>query len=66
VRTVESNAPDAPHNSIYGGIDNLLTTRTSEIVKVARGTYQLAKFVEADEAIASVQEIATVETTVKA
>ena len=55
LRAVETDAPTTPHNSIHGGIHNLLTTRTSEIVKVARGTYRLAKYVEADNAAASEQ-----------
>jgi hypothetical protein len=59
LRAVEAGAPETPHNSIHGGIHSLLTTRTSEIVKVARGTYQLAKYVEADDAIASNTEIET-------
>jgi hypothetical protein len=66
LRTVESNAPETPHNSIHGGIHNLLTTRPSEIVKVARGTYQLAKYVDADNAAASANEIETVTTPVNA
>lgn len=53
LRAVEVNATDTPHNSVHGGIHNLLTTRTSEILKVARGTYQLAKYVAADDAEAS-------------
>ena len=65
LRAVEANAPGTPYNSIYGGTGNLLRTRTSEIVKVARGTYQLAKFVDADDAIARAQESATVATPVK-
>ncbi len=65
LRAVEENAPGTPHNSIHGGVHNLLTTRTSEISKVARGTYQLAKFVVADDAIASAQELATVAMPVK-
>ena len=43
LRAVEEHAPDTPHNSVHGGIHNILTTRTSEILKVARGTYQQAK-----------------------
>ncbi len=66
LRAVESAAPDTPHNSIHGGIHNLLTTRASEIVKVARGTYQLAKYMEADDAIASAKETETVTTPVTA
>jgi len=48
LRAVESRAPETPHNSIHGGLHNLLTKHTSEIVKIARGTYQLAKFVNAE------------------
>jgi hypothetical protein len=47
-RAVEAKAPDTPHNSIHAAFYNLLSTRAAEIVKVARGTYQLAKFVDAD------------------
>lgn len=65
LRAVEANATDTPHNSVHGGIHNLLTTRTSEIVKVARGTYQLAKYVEAESAIATAQENAVIEVPVK-
>ena len=66
LRAVEADAPGTPHNSIHGGIHNLLTTRTAQIVKVARGTYQLAKYVEADDAIASAREEDTVTTPVQA
>lgn len=65
LRTVEAGAPETPHNSIHGGIHNLLTTRTSEIVKVARGTYQLAKYVVHDNDAADVQNLATETTPVK-
>lgn len=66
LRTVEQGAPGTPHNSIHGGIHNLLTTRPLEIVKVARGTYQLSKYIEADNAAANAQESATVATPVPA
>ena len=66
LRAVEATTPDTPHNSVHGGVHNLLTTRTTEIVKVARGTYQLAKFVDADNAAASAQDIATETTPVRA
>ena len=56
LRAVASSTPETPQNSIQGGLHNLLTTRSSEIVKVARGTYQLAKFVEADAAAATARE----------
>jgi hypothetical protein len=55
---VEATTPETPHNSIHGGIHNLLTTRTAEIHKIARGTYRLAKFVNADDVLADPQEIA--------
>ncbi len=66
LRAIEATSPDTPPNSIRGGTHSLLTTRTSEIVKVARGTYQLAKFMDADDANAREQESVTVETPVKA
>jgi hypothetical protein len=43
LNAVESNAPETPHNSIHGAIHALLTS-SEDIVKVARGTYQLAKY----------------------
>jgi hypothetical protein len=51
VRTVIAVAPETSPNSIRGGIHNLLTIRSSEIAKVARGTYQLVKYMAADDAI---------------
>lgn len=51
---------------VGGPVYNLVTTNTSEIVKVARGTYRLAKFVAADDAIASAEEAETAATPVKA
>ncbi|WP_446652097.1 hypothetical protein [Blastomonas sp.] len=57
LRAVEARASDTPRNSVHGAIHNLLTTRTAEIAKVARGTYQLSEYVVADEAIASAQEL---------
>jgi hypothetical protein len=66
LRAVKATTPDTPHNSVHGGVHHLLTTRTSEIVKVARGTHQLAQFVDADNAVASAQEIATETIQVKA
>lgn len=66
LRAVEAGSPGTPHNSVHGGIHNLLTTKSTEIVKVARGTYQLAKFIEAEDAFASAQESVTVATPVQA
>lgn len=56
LRAVEAQAPGTPRNSIDGAIHQLLITRTTEIVKVARGTYRLAKFVAADDALADAKE----------
>jgi hypothetical protein len=56
LRTVEAGAPETPHNSVHGGIHNLLTKQTAEIKKVARGTYRLAKFIDAEDAAASAKE----------
>ena len=64
LREVKAGAQETPHNSVHGGVHNLLTTRTSEILKVARGTYQLAKFVEAGDASSSTQEAEKVATQV--
>lgn len=46
LRAVEEGTPETPHNSVHGAIHNLLKTNTSEVVKIARGTYKLAKYVE--------------------
>jgi hypothetical protein len=66
LRAVEATASETPRNSVHGGIHNLLTTRASEIVKVARGTYQLAKYMKADDAFASAKETETESTPVTA
>lgn len=66
LRKVGADASDTPPNSIHGGVHNLLTTRTSEIAKVARGTYQLVKYVVEDSAAAKAQEHATEATPVMA
>ncbi|MBP2158101.1 MULTISPECIES: hypothetical protein [Asticcacaulis] len=55
LRAVEADAGETPHNSIHGALHNLLTTRSADIVKVARGTYRLAKFVAADNLVADQQ-----------
>lgn len=59
LRAVKAGEPDTPPNSIHGGVHNLLITRTSEIAKVARGTYQLVKYMAAEDAIASAKETET-------
>ena len=66
LRAVEAFTPDTPYKSVRGAVYNLLSTRTTDIVKVARGTYQLTKFVAAEAAAADAQEMATSTTPVKA
>jgi hypothetical protein len=53
LRAVRAFAPGTSPNSIQGSVHNLLTTRTSDIVKVARGTYQLSKYYENENAFAN-------------
>ncbi|HEX8583366.1 MAG TPA: hypothetical protein VF680_03030 [Allosphingosinicella sp.] len=55
LRTVRDAAPDTPVNSIHGGLHNLLATDRS-IVKVARGTYQLSKYVDEQSTAAVAEE----------
>lgn len=43
--------PETPPNSIHGALQ-ILFQSSDDIVKVARGTYQLAKYVDADAAVA--------------
>lgn len=66
LRAVMAVAPTTPPKSIEGAVHNLLATRTPDIVKVARGTYQLAKFINAEDKIARAQEAETVATPVQA
>lgn len=49
LKAVHSQAPETPPNSIHGAIQNLFTS-SNDIVKVARGTYQLSKYIDADAA----------------
>jgi hypothetical protein len=49
---------ETPQNSIHGALQNLFVI-SDDIVKVARGTYQLAKYVAAEDADASAQQAAT-------
>ena len=64
LRAVEASAPGTPRNSIDGGIHNLLTTHTSAISRVARGTYRLTKYIDAENTKAQAQDLATVVTPV--
>ncbi len=53
--------PDTPFNSIRGATHGLFSS-SDDIVKVARGTYQLAKYVDADaaDAVAADEALASV------
>lgn len=65
MKRIHVDDPETPQNSIHGGLQNLFVI-SSDIVKVARGTYQLAQYVAADDAIASAQEAETVAAPVRA
>lgn len=58
---IHNISPETPQNSIHGAIQVLFQS-TNDIVKVARGTYQLAKYVnaEAADAVAAEEEVATI------
>lgn len=65
MKRIHSEAPQTPQNSIHGALQNLFIT-SKDIAKVARGTYQLAKYVEADNALAKAQEAEANTATVEA
>ena len=54
LNTIHTNDPETPKNSVQGALHALLTTDRS-VVKVARGIYQLARYVE-EESSAAVAE----------
>jgi hypothetical protein len=58
LRKVHAEDPETPFNSVHGAIHALLTTNR-DIVKVARGIYQLAKYQEAQSSIAVAEDKAT-------
>ncbi|PTQ12163.1 hypothetical protein CLG96_06295 [Sphingomonas oleivorans] len=55
LKIIHANDPETPANSIQGALHILFQT-ADDIVKIARGTYQLAKFVDADAADAMAAE----------
>jgi hypothetical protein len=63
LKAIHSQEPETPPNSIHGAIQNLFSS-SDDIVKVARGTYQLRKYVEADEAVAVAADDAVADQTV--
>jgi hypothetical protein len=63
LKLIHNHAPETPQNSIQGALHNLLSS-SDEIIKVARGTYQLRKYVEVEEANAIAAEDAVADETV--
>lgn len=55
-RALEEKSPDTPPNSIHGGIHQLLIIKSTEITKIARGTYRLQKYVVEEDSIDAAQE----------
>lgn len=60
LKLIHAHAPETPPNSIHGAIQVLFQS-SDDVVKVARGTYQLSKFVEEDaaDAIAADEAVAS-------
>ena len=58
LKIIHAADPETPPNSIHGALQNLFAS-SNEIVKVARGTYQLAKYHDAQavEALATESQI---------
>ncbi len=56
LKAVEATTPETPHNSVHGAVHALLNSRPDEIVKVARGTYQLAKYYESEASVTIASE----------
>jgi len=57
IKLIHSVDPETPQNSIHGSIQVMFQS-ANDIIKVARGTYQLAKFVDAEAADAIAAEVA--------
>lgn len=60
-----AETPETPPNTVHGDMQHLFST-SPDIVKMARGTYQLAEFVAADDAVATAEETKVVTSPVKA
>lgn len=58
LKAVQADHPETPMNSIHGATHKILNTN-SDIVKVARGTYQLAKYQDAQANAAVAQDQAS-------
>lgn len=55
LKIIHAEAPETPPNSIHGAIQNLFQDNY-EIVKVARGTYQLSKYAAAESSEAQAED----------
>lgn len=65
LRLVEAQSLETPHNSVHGAVHQLLQSN-DQIVKVARGTYQLKKHAAAEAVEAQAEDEALSSTPVKA
>lgn len=64
LKLIHAEAPETPPNSIHGAIQVLFQSN-DEIIKVARGTYQLEKYATAEAVEAKAEEEATASIAVK-
>ena len=65
LKRIHTDAPETPPNSIHGAIQVLFQSN-DQIIKVARGTYQLEKYVSAQSSDAQAEDAATASLPVKA
>jgi hypothetical protein len=65
LKQIHAGAPATPPNSIHGAIQVLFQSN-DDIIKVARGTYQLAKYADAEAVEAQAEDAATASKPVKA
>lgn len=65
LKLIHDEAPETPPNSIHGAIQILFQSE-DQIIKVARGTYQLEKYVTAEATDAQAEDAATASLPVKA
>ena len=65
LKRIHADAPETPPNSIHGAIQVLFQSN-DQIIKGARGTYQLEKYVSAQSSDAQAEEAATASLPVKA
>lgn len=63
LKTIHSGSPETPQNTIHGAIQTLFASNDN-VVKVARGTYQLKKFYEEQNSTSFAANLASEETVV--